>query len=160
MRTPSKLAAVVLAAASMMGIAACGGGDDDGGGSGVTGATTSPGGTPTGGSGSGGGGGNAQLSAQVGAGEQVYASSCAMCHGDNGSGGNGPALIGEDADLSSHDNGQGLLDYISEQMPASSPGSLTDQQYLDVTAYILEANGALDEPLAAGNAADVTLPGG
>lgn len=154
--TPTIVAAVL--AATSMTLVACGGDDDSGGGS--TEAASTPSQTPTGGSGSSGGGGNAELSAQVSAGEQVYASSCAMCHGDNGSGGNGPALIGEDADLSSHSDGQGLLEYISENMPASNPGSLTDEQYLDVTAYILEADGALDKPLSAGSAADVQLPGG
>jgi PQQ-dependent dehydrogenase (methanol/ethanol family) len=34
-----------------------------------------------------------------------------------------------------------LYDFISRQMPQNSPGSLSQQQYLDVTAYILSRNG-------------------
>lgn len=159
--SPTMLVAATLAAASMTFVAACGG-DDDGGGEGVTGATTTPGQTPTGGTGSAGGGGGGQTaSAQVSAGEQVFASSCAMCHGDQGQGGSAPALIGDDADLSSHGDGQGLLEYISDNMPASNPGSLTEQQYLEVTAYVLEGNGLLgDRPLSPGDAADIALDGG
>lgn len=162
------LTTIALAAGATTGLAACGGDDGDDGG--ITGASTTPSQTPTGGEGSGGGGGaettggaaaGGDLSAQVSAGEQVYASSCAMCHGDQGQGGNAPALIGSDVDLSQHGDGQGLLDYISDKMPASSPGSLPDEQYLDVTAYILERNGDLSgEALTRDNAADVALGGG
>ncbi|HZX68839.1 MAG TPA: PQQ-binding-like beta-propeller repeat protein, partial [Candidatus Elarobacter sp.] len=34
-----------------------------------------------------------------------------------------------------------LFDFISRQMPADKPGSLTQQQYLDVTAFLLARNG-------------------
>ena len=34
-----------------------------------------------------------------------------------------------------------LYDFISRQMPQNTPGSLSQRQYLDVTAYILSRNG-------------------
>lgn len=154
----SWLAAIVLAAGAATALTACGDGDDGG----DTGAATTPAQTSTGGDAgtTGGAAAGGDLSAQVANGEQVYASSCAMCHGDQGQGGNGPALIGDDADLSQHGDGRGLLDYISEAMPASSPGSLTEEQYLDVTAYILEANGDLSgEALTPEGAAEIPLGG-
>jgi hypothetical protein len=36
---------------------------------------------------------------------------------------------------------QQLLDFIKQHMPKNSPGSLTDQQYRRVFAYILSQNG-------------------
>jgi arylsulfatase A-like enzyme len=37
-----------------------------------------------------------------------------------------------------------LYDFISHQTPQDKPGTLSQQQYLDVTAYILSRNGLPD----------------
>ncbi len=78
------------------------------------------------------------------AGQPVFASSCAICHGTNGQGGVGPALWGPNATLGKiagttlfPNNAQSMLNFISTNMPLSAPGSLTHQQYIDLLCYIL-----------------------
>lgn len=79
-----------------------------------------------------------QLSDQ---GKTVFASSCAGCHGDQGQGGAAPALIGASANLGKYNTAQGLYTKISTTMPRSKPGSLTPEQYINVTAFLLLQNG-------------------
>jgi alcohol dehydrogenase (cytochrome c) len=81
-------------------------------------------------------------SAQASRGATVYTQYCAQCHGANLQGDSGPALSGEvlRATYGAGTAAQ-LYDFISRQMPQNSPGSLSQQQYLDVTAYILSRNG-------------------
>lgn len=73
-------------------------------------------------------------------GKNVFASSCAGCHGAEGQGVTGPPLIGPNARFARFNNAQQLLDYTSSAMPMNSPGSLTRDQYLQVTAYMLVQN--------------------
>ena len=73
-------------------------------------------------------------------GQGVYASHCAGCHGKNGQGVTAPAVIGSNQALAKYNTAQGLLKFITEVMPASNPGSLSSQQYLEVTAYLLVQN--------------------
>ena len=82
--------------------------------------------------------------AQATAGAQVYASSCAACHGSALEGVAAPALkgsgFGEMAAAQSLTAGA-LLDVIANTMPQSDPGSLKPDEYAAVTAYILQQNG-------------------
>ena len=80
--------------------------------------------------------------AQATRGAAVYAQSCLACHGSNLQGESGPALSGQSLQ-SAYGGGTAapLYDFISRQMPQNAPGSLTRQQYLDVTAFILMKNG-------------------
>lgn len=99
--------------------------------------------------------------AQAQDGQSVYTKSCAGCHGANLQGAAGPALSGTSFLAKWADGGHKLADLysvISKQMPLTAPGSLSAQQYLDVTAFILSKNGykAGGTALAAGNLA-VTL---
>lgn len=162
-RILSWLAVIALAAGATTALAACGDDDDDG----ATSAATTPAETATGeGEATTGGaettGGaaataTAAAEAQVDAGDQVFAESCASCHGEDGVGGNAPALEGAGT-LSNYDNASDLLDYISKNMPASAPGSLSEKQYLDVTAYLLDERDALDDQeLTPKNAADTPV---
>ena len=67
------------------------------------------------------------------AGEQVYLDNCAICHADDGSGGTGPNLTGEDEEGEIVDivtNGEGA-------MPAFG-GQLTEQEIADVAAYVAQ----------------------
>ena len=73
------------------------------------------------------------------AGKTVFASSC-RCHGDKGQGGNGPAIIGPNANLGKYATAKGLLTFISTIMPASAPGSLPSQSYLQLLAFLLVEN--------------------
>ncbi len=88
-------------------------------------------------------------SAQASSGAAVYSQFCAKCHGLNLQGESGPPLTGQ---LFHQAYGAGtaapLYDFISRQMPADKPGSLPEQQNLDVTSYVLARNG-----LPAGNSA-------
>ncbi len=74
------------------------------------------------------------------AGKTVYASNCVKCHGDNGQGVTGPAVIGPGANLIKYKTAKGLYDYLSTAMPAFAPGSLPPQSYLQVLVYLLVEN--------------------
>ncbi len=98
--------------------------------------------------------------AQALSGATVYAESCVQCHGANLQGESGPPLTGV---MFSQAYGAGtaaqLYDFISRQMPQNAPGSLSQRQYLDVTAYALSRNGlpAGDTPLSIGSLSQVSL---
>src|SRR6185437_4094077 len=82
--------------------------------------------------------------AQADAGHTVYAASCAGCHRANlAGGGDAPALSGAGF-MSSFGNRstKDLYNFIFNSMPAGAPKSLSEEQYTDVTAYLLWANGA------------------
>ena len=83
------------------------------------------------------------LSSQADQGEQLYETACASCHlGDLGGDGNSPALIG-----SGFRNSRGsrpaavVAGYIRTTMPPGLEGSLTEGEYLAITAYIMRQNG-------------------
>lgn len=75
------------------------------------------------------------------AGSEVFQSRCASCHGEQGQGVSAPALLGPDATLSSFKDGAGLFRYIKRNMPADRPGSLSEVEALQVTAFVLLENG-------------------
>ena len=77
---------------------------------------------------------------QVSAGRAVYAEICAQCHGDSGEGGEGPALIGRGNALADYRNGRRLFTFLRDAMPNDNPGSLSEQQYYDVIAFLLSSN--------------------
>lgn len=62
----------------------------------------------------------------VARGLSIYNTQCKVCHGTNGSGGNGPRLIGKTPSTS----------YIQANMPRNKPGSLSSEQVDDLAAYI------------------------
>jgi mono/diheme cytochrome c family protein len=82
--------------------------------------------------------------AQVTRGSDIYSERCVQCHGDtldNGEFGGAP-LNG--SYFSKHWGGgstAALIAYMKAKMPPDSPGSLTDQSYADITAFLLDANG-------------------
>ncbi|MCW2380601.1 MULTISPECIES: c-type cytochrome [unclassified Sphingobium] len=78
---------------------------------------------------------------QASAGEKAYNSQCAMCHGAELRGSNAPGLVGTDV-MQNFDTVAGLYTYISTAMPPQAPGRLAEQDYLNIVAYILKANGA------------------
>ena len=82
-------------------------------------------------------------SAQVAHGKRLYSSACAKCHGASLQGVTAPALSGPAfAPASgSHLTIGGVYTYMSTNMPADRPGKLKDDEYADIMAYLLKANG-------------------
>ncbi|HTT04012.1 MAG TPA: PQQ-binding-like beta-propeller repeat protein [Steroidobacteraceae bacterium] len=82
-------------------------------------------------------------SAQSSAGEGLYAQSCASCHGAQLTDGRfGPPLRGED--FAGHWSGRSLgelFDFLKGAMPPGKPGSLSDEAYGQLIAYLLAQNG-------------------
>ena len=101
--------------------------------------------------------------AQAASGAAVYTATCQQCHGVNLQGQSGPGLVGAAFRnyVGAHGTAASLEDFIARQMPADKPGSLTQQQYLDVTAFLLSRNGypAGDVPLTKSTLSQVALGG-
>jgi alcohol dehydrogenase (cytochrome c) len=83
--------------------------------------------------------------AQAERGASVYSQTCAVCHGKSLEGtADAPALSGKTFQ-SQWQSRMALELYgeISESMPPTKPGSLSESEVSSVTAYILKSNGAL-----------------
>lgn len=89
---------------------------------------------------------------QAAEGAKLYAKHCAKCHGDAGQGKKGPAVVGKDAlpldppakakvRKTQFHTAQDVAAFVAEKMPANKPGSLTTDQYYDILAFDLKANG-------------------
>jgi S-disulfanyl-L-cysteine oxidoreductase SoxD len=77
--------------------------------------------------------------AQATRGESVYGMNCAKCH--EGADVDGPPLTGDPfIDRWREDNLASLFSFIRTRMPQDSPGKLSEMAYLDVLAYLLQAN--------------------
>jgi mono/diheme cytochrome c family protein len=81
---------------------------------------------------------------QAARGDALYAKSCASCHGPNLEGTTstplkGPRFTGKWAD--GKHSVDDLYFVTRTQMPYGAPGTLTDQQYIDVVAFMLQSNG-------------------
>ncbi len=101
---------------------------------------------------------------QAAAGWTVYARQCGECHGERLDGAEAPPLLGVDfLNGWAGETTDELFAYVRDEMPPGLGGSLGDSVYLNLVAYILDANGARpgDAPLTAdaavtiGDAADV-----
>lgn len=80
--------------------------------------------------------------AQAARGELVYQEKCALCHSDDLRGENfAPPLVGEPFDARWRDEIlANLITVVKVTMPQERPGSLTDNEYADVVAFILMRN--------------------
>lgn len=75
-------------------------------------------------------------------GKEKATAECGACHGATLAGDLAPALVG--ADFLKNWNGQKLSDLVTKvktTMPAQAPDSLKAEEYADVIAYLLQANG-------------------
>ena len=86
-------------------------------------------------------------------GAAIYAQQCAGCHGNTLEGDSGPALTGaafNEMATAQHLTIKSLLDVLSRTMPVTAPGSLKHEEYLALTALILQQSGFLagDTPLS------------
>ena len=81
---------------------------------------------------------------QVEAGRGVYERACAECHRADLSGDfEAPELAGRNFRAAWGTAALGELLAVVRDMPPEEPGTLSDAQYLAVTAFLLEANGAV-----------------
>ena len=81
---------------------------------------------------------------QATAGHTAYVASCAGCHRANLAGGGDAPALGGNGFMSSFGNRstKDLYKFIATSMPVGAPGSLGEEQYTNITAYLLYANGA------------------
>lgn len=80
--------------------------------------------------------------AQATAGRTQFLANCAMCHGPLLEGMAGPALKGPhfappSADFHVHD----IFSVVANEMPATQPGSLPRDTYVEIMAFLLQENG-------------------
>lgn len=79
----------------------------------------------------------------------VYRNKCASCHGANGYEGPEDKLVTDSTGRNTIGNywpyATTIFDYIRRAMPFDAPGSLTDQEVYDITAYLLYLNGIIEE---------------
>jgi alcohol dehydrogenase (cytochrome c) len=107
---------------------------------------------------------------QAAQGHAEYSTACAACHQENLSGGGeAPSLAGGNFVKSwGGRSTRELYDYLRSAMPLGKGGSLSDQTYQDILAFLLEANGATagGKPFTAetdvkiDNVANGQMPGG
>ena len=73
-------------------------------------------------------------------GEKLYDNNCIRCHEGNDP--EGPTLKGRTfIERWREDHLDVLFDYIRKRMPADDAGKLSDIEYLEILAYLVEANG-------------------
>ena len=79
---------------------------------------------------------------QAARGKAGYTTYCSECHEDSLEGGRGRPLVGATFWRDwGEDSLDGLFNIMRTAMPRDNPASLTDNQYLDIVAYILQVNG-------------------
>jgi mono/diheme cytochrome c family protein len=82
----------------------------------------------------------ATLDEQTAAGGKVFAERCASCHGKSGEGGDkAPGLVGPKA-LDDYKNAREAFDYVRGNMPPDGAGSLSEQEYWAVVAFLVKTN--------------------
>jgi mono/diheme cytochrome c family protein len=101
-------------------------------------------------------------SQQVSAGREVYLRECTRCHGPiDGDGITAPSLFGAEPakKLASFQTSQALFTFVRFAMPQDKPGSLPEEDYWAVLAFVLARNGFIDEDVTLGpaTAEDVLL---
>ena len=80
---------------------------------------------------------------QAAAGRAAYQTNCAACHAPDLSGREGPQLAGANFLSQWGDRTTGeLIGFLRSTMPPGAGGSLSDQTYVDLAAFILDANSA------------------
>ncbi|HEX5227828.1 MAG TPA: PQQ-binding-like beta-propeller repeat protein [Bryobacteraceae bacterium] len=81
---------------------------------------------------------------QAAAGRATYQANCSSCHQADLSGQNNASALAGGVFMSSWGNRtpSDLIAFLQGAMPPSAPGSLSEQAYVDVAAFILDFNGA------------------
>lgn len=110
--------------------------------------------------------------AQIANGAKLFAKHCAKCHGKAGEGTKkAPPVVGKDAlpleprptqkvRKTEFHTAQDVAAFVSTKMPANKPGSLKPDEYYDILAFDLDANGVADaktKKIDATTAAEIKL---
>ena len=82
-------------------------------------------------------------------GRKIFAQKCASCHGNNGVGGPYSQLVNSDTSKARTIGNYWpyattVFDYIKRAMPFNSPGSLSNEEVYNVTAFLLYQNKLID----------------
>ncbi len=100
----------------------------------------------------------------------VFQTECRLCHGEGGQGGPNDRLVGGVGSLASDapvktigsywPYATTLFDYLRRAMPYHAPGSLSDDDLYDLTAYLLLENGVIgkDQQIDANTLPTVEMP--
>lgn len=81
-------------------------------------------------------------SAQADSGKIKFLTNCAMCHGPDLGGRSGPALKGPNfASAKAAFKVKDVFTIVANNMPATAPGTLAHDDYVEVMAYLLQQNG-------------------
>jgi len=94
-------------------------------------------------------------------GQAAFSENCALCHGENLQGRAGPALKGVHFAPNSGKYKVGdIFNIVSKNMPATQPGSLPHDTYVEIMAFLLQENGypAGDKALSFDEAKESTVP--
>ena len=108
---------------------------------------------------------------QAAEGGKLYGKYCAKCHGDAGQGTKkAPPVVGKDAlpldppataklRKTQFHTAQDVAEFVATKMPGNKPGSLTTEQYYDILAFDLKANGVdvSNKKIDAKSAAEIKL---
>ena len=88
-------------------------------------------------------------------GRVIYEQKCASCHGSHGEGGTAEELVGEPKPPSAENPSKAIgsywpfaptvFDFVRRSMPPAAAGTLTADETYALTAYLLAANGVIDE---------------
>jgi cytochrome c len=91
----------------------------------------------------------------VAQGREIFASTCAVCHGDKGQGGPADRLVGGIGTLAQPNPvrtvgsywpyATTLFDFVRRAMPFNAPESLSADQVYAVSAYVLSLNGIVPD---------------
>lgn len=80
--------------------------------------------------------------AQAGAGKQLFSDKCALCHGPSLEGRVGPALKGKMfLPATAGHTVADIFRIVTQNMPATSPGTLSHDEYVKIMAFLLQQNG-------------------
>ncbi|MBA2076966.1 c-type cytochrome [Rhodanobacter sp. PCA2] len=80
--------------------------------------------------------------AQADIGKAKFLENCSRCHGRDLGGMAGPALKGANfASAASHFHVGDIFTIVSQNMPATQPGSLPKDDYVEIMAFLLQENG-------------------
>jgi cytochrome c len=106
----------------------------------------------------------------VAQGREIFATTCAVCHGDKGQGGPADRLVGGFGTLTQRNPvrtvgsywpyATTLFDFVRRAMPFNAPESLSADQVYAVSAYVLSLNGIVtdDTVLNATNLPKILMP--